>query len=93
MCCLAPIAQWIEYRPPEPGAQVQILLGAPDIVVFLAIGERTMPTITALPTYISLQEAGARYGVSQTVLRRAVDDGIIRAVLRITYSSNWTALP
>ena len=25
----APIAQWIERRPPEPGAQVQFLLGAP----------------------------------------------------------------
>mgnify|MGYP002409439922 FL=1 len=27
--CSAPIAQGIEHRPPEPGAQVQVLLGAP----------------------------------------------------------------
>ena len=39
-----------------------------------------MPTITALPTYISLQEAAVRYGVSETVLRRAVNEGAIRAV-------------
>lgn len=26
----APIAQGIEHRSPEPGAQVRILLGAPD---------------------------------------------------------------
>ena len=39
-----------------------------------------MPTITALPTYIPLHKAAVRYGVSETVLRRAVEDGIIRAV-------------
>lgn len=26
---LAPIAQWIEHRPPEPGAGVRVALGAP----------------------------------------------------------------
>src|SRR5579875_2822054 len=26
----APVAQWIEHRPPEPGAQVRVLPGAPD---------------------------------------------------------------
>lgn len=25
----APVAQWIEHRPPEPGAQVRILSGVP----------------------------------------------------------------
>jgi len=39
-----------------------------------------MPTTTALPAYISLHEAAARYGVSETVLRRAVSDGAVRAV-------------
>ncbi len=39
-----------------------------------------MPTITALPTYISLHEAAVRYGVSESVLRRAVSDGTVRAV-------------
>src|SRR6185312_14562004 len=27
---LAPIAQWIEHRPPEPGAGVRVALGAPS---------------------------------------------------------------
>ncbi len=39
-----------------------------------------MPTITGLPTYIPLREAAIRCGVSETVLRRAVNDGIIRSV-------------
>ena len=35
---LAPVAQWIEHRPPEPGAQVRILSG-----VLLRTIQRTSP--------------------------------------------------
>ena len=55
-----------------------------------------MPMIAALPTYISLQEAAVRYSVSETVLRRAVEDGIIRAVRltggKITVANEDTAI-
>ena len=32
---IAPIAQRIEHRPPEPGAQVRVLLGAPILIITL----------------------------------------------------------
>ena len=39
-----------------------------------------MEAVATLPTYIPLTEAAARYGLSEAALRRAVSDGIIRAV-------------
>ena len=37
-----------------------------------------MEAVATLPTYISLSEAAARYGLSEAALRRAVETGIIR---------------
>ncbi len=39
-----------------------------------------MSTVATLPTYIPLAEAARRYGLSGAALRRAVENGIIRAV-------------
>ena len=39
-----------------------------------------MEAVATLPTYISLREAAARYGLSEAALRRGVETGIIRAV-------------
>ncbi len=70
---------------PLPGGETMARPLAPGFVVLArgAKGGCSMPTVTALPTYISLHKAALRYGVSEAVLRRAVEDGIIRAV-RVT---------